>query len=301
VCCDPLLLNQSALVMTETLAAALTLAAVAALIAWSDRKTWHWAAAAGALLALCVLCRPTYLPWLGLVVIVALARPRLLSLSMPWRQALILAGVALLVVLPWTIRNMLVFGRPIVTTTHGDYTLLLGNNPYFYRYLHEQWWSEAWQADEFDAQWALRRQVVDSPGTELADEAAAYAWASETIRSSPTDFALAAVHRWWQLLSPLPSRVEGSESWQRAAARYTVAAWYVGVYLLVLGGLRNRQEERQAFFVWSALLVGAFFAVHTFYWANLRMRTPLMPLVCLVAGMGVERWLGKRRASQSND
>ena len=30
-----------------------------------------------------------------------------------------------LVVVPWGIRNLIVFGRPIITTTHGGYTLLL--------------------------------------------------------------------------------------------------------------------------------------------------------------------------------
>ena len=42
------------------------------------------------------------------------------------------------VVSPWVIRNRLVFGRWIATTTHGGYTLLLGNNPDFYRHLRQR-------------------------------------------------------------------------------------------------------------------------------------------------------------------
>jgi hypothetical protein len=39
---------------------------------------------------------------------------------------------------------------------------------------------------------------------------------------------------------------------------------------------------------WGLLLCLAFTAVHTFYWSNLRMRGPLMPIVCLCAAVGMQ-------------
>ena len=58
---------------------------------------------------------------------------------------------------PWAIRNQLQFGRPIVTTTHGGYTLLLANNPEFYQWLRAGPWGSVWRADQFDAEWNRRK------------------------------------------------------------------------------------------------------------------------------------------------
>ncbi len=48
--------------------------------------------------------------------------------QLPWLTLLALG----LTIAPWPIRNQVRFGRPIVTTTHGGYTLLLSNNPVYY-------------------------------------------------------------------------------------------------------------------------------------------------------------------------
>ena len=44
----------------------------------------------------------------------------------------LLAVTLVLVLSPWMIRNLLVFGEPVWTTTHGGYTLALANNPVYY-------------------------------------------------------------------------------------------------------------------------------------------------------------------------
>src|SRR5205823_6088481 len=53
------------------------------------------------------------------------------------RQRLVRGGLLALslglVLLPWMIRNLWVFGEPVGTTTHGGYTLALANNPVYYR------------------------------------------------------------------------------------------------------------------------------------------------------------------------
>ena len=146
VACDPILLNQQTLVMTETLAAFLAILSLwclarfdAAPLAGSMRRL------AGGAIGLAMLCRPTFLPWLGLVGGGDAVCPRRtgfqnsefksqIAAGIGWR---LLAGgwptsrhfVAAAVISPWAIRNYRVFGKPIVTTTHGGYTLLLGNNP----------------------------------------------------------------------------------------------------------------------------------------------------------------------------
>src|SRR5205814_9425431 len=66
-----------------------------------------------------------------------------------WRLAnvagLVVAAAA--VMSPWAIRNYRVFGKPVVTTTHGGYTLLLGNNSSFYEWLERDETGLPWDAE----------------------------------------------------------------------------------------------------------------------------------------------------------
>ena len=45
----------------------------------------------------------------------------------------LLALTIVIVLSPWMIRNLVVLGEPVWTTTHGGYTLALANNPVYYR------------------------------------------------------------------------------------------------------------------------------------------------------------------------
>src|SRR5439155_18166700 len=67
VACDPILLNQQTLIMTETLAAFLAILSLWCLARFDVSRSWFNAALAGGAIGLAVLCRPTFLPWLGLV------------------------------------------------------------------------------------------------------------------------------------------------------------------------------------------------------------------------------------------
>ncbi|HTN77740.1 MAG TPA: glycosyltransferase family 39 protein, partial [Pirellulaceae bacterium] len=73
VACDPILINQSVLVMTETLATLLAVVGLWQLTRFSQRRSCLNALLSGAALGLAVLCRPTFLPWAGLVVLTVLA------------------------------------------------------------------------------------------------------------------------------------------------------------------------------------------------------------------------------------
>ena len=66
VAVDPILLHQSAEVMTETLATLLCVLGLLALTQWSHRQTLWAGAIAGAVLGLAILCRPTFLIWAAL-------------------------------------------------------------------------------------------------------------------------------------------------------------------------------------------------------------------------------------------
>ena len=294
VACDPILLDESTHVMTETLATFLTAAGWLAL-AWAGRQNGDFAIAgsqrlaecakiagnspraagsrlflqlvlAGAVLALGALCRPGLLLWIVAVgaaiwwqafrnikgdspifaetKIGTVPETKIGTVPNsrgPTARGKIARGLhlsaafalgAIVVLSPWAIRNQIQFGRPIVATTHGGYTLLLGNNPAFYEWLHSGSWGSVWQGDQFNADWERRR-----PNGELQADRQAYAEAWQTICREPGTFFYACLVRIGRFWSPLPHQLSPNESPLRRLSRYAVALWYIAEYLLVLLGI----------------------------------------------------------------
>ena len=285
---DPILLNWSTYVMTETLATFLAVVCLVSLTYFSRDKTIWSAGLAGGLLGLATLCRPTFFVWLTLSALFAA------MLKVRWTGRLLnpaaMLIVAALVLLPWTLRNYGLSGRPIFATTHGGYTLLLGNNPYFYAYLREGKWGVAWKDKHFHEGWKHDRKNAG----EIADDQQAYALALESIREEPGMFLYASVVRVGRLWSPMPHQLTENESTKNRLLRYLTAIWYAVIFMLaIIGAFMLRSELLRTPWVWGVLLLLSITAVHAFYWSNMRMRAPLMPVVCLLAAVGVERFWGR--------
>ncbi len=304
VACDPILLNQQTLVMTETLAAFLAILSLWCLARFDQSRTGFNAAMAGGTIGLAILCRPTFLPWLGLVGLTMLfvrarkpeagrqkSEKRWLN-DFGWRLGNFagLCVCAAAITSPWIIRNCLAIGRPIIATTHGGYTLYLGNNTSFYDWLERDQSGLPWDARAFQAR--LWNQWATHPGwfrrNELEFDDFCYQRAKQAMRARPQAFWRACAFRACQLWSPLPHKLTADESAARRGLRYATAAWYCGVYTLAAIGIwRLRWALIQPPWIWGVLLCLAFTAVHTFYWTNLRMRAPLMPFIAIVAAAAV--------------
>lgn len=296
---DPLLLHQSTQLMTETLATFLAAVTLLLLVRSGDAR-WPWALAAGLLLGLCVLCRPTFLAWALCVVpaftLCARGDHRLM------RGALIAAGVAL-VLTPWGLRNQYYFGRPVVTTTHGGATLLLANNPSFYEYLRSAPWGSVWDAAAHyrsgkPARDAVPLRVVDGTGVfdEVALDRQAYQTAWQNIRAEPGTFAYACLVRVGRLWNVLPHQTSNDESTSRRGQRYAVAIWYLLEFTLALVGAWSLGRRLlQAPWVYALLLALSFTAVHTLYWTDMRMRAPLSVVIALLAAQGLATLASRKR------
>jgi hypothetical protein len=313
VALDPLLLNQSALVMTETLAAFLTALALLALDRARRKPTLAPWAFAGMVLALAALCRPTYLIALAAVAGVLALREignfqlLIFNFPSPRSPARVLAFVlgSALVLLPWVVRNQIALGGPIIATTHGGYTLHLANNPAFYAYLRDGDWGERWrlppdvEPGEYLSARLRERDLLppaDAPRRELAIDRAHYAAAWRTIREEPGTFLWSCVvrlGRFWQLV---PHRLDADESPARRGMRYAVGLWYLGEFLLAAFGLwRLRRHLGQSPWLWGLTLIASFALLHAFYWTNMRMRAPLVPVVALFAAAGAPFIIANRK------
>lgn len=316
VAIDPILVNQSTVIMTETLAACLAVAALDALagmVLWPS--AWR-AALCGAALGACGLTRPTFLPFAALAPLALLYLLSRTEVAIPpvrrARWTMVSIVVLSLIVGGWGYRNYCVLGRPVFGTTHGGYTLLLGNNPKFYAYLRE----ESAKSGTFsatavdpatntiwlDAREQLHQELVARFGPswrgvqsvpltieplELRVDRLAYEFALRSIAADPGGFFWACGYRLRRFWGLLPYESPGGV----AALRYAVGGWYAGMFFFVFAGVWRLGRIRQLWqspWLFGVLLTLVFTAVHTVYWTDMRMRAPVTPFLCLlaVAGMG---------------
>ncbi len=300
VAIDPLLLQQTALAMTETVATFL-----ATFLLWLCLKpqTAIRNLSLGIAFGLCCLCRPTFwafgafasASWLisrALTGRVTGKTEQSPTCASRWRQALCLAAGTALVVAPWGIRNGRTFGSPIITTTHGGYTLLLAHNPVYTRNVVEQRWGavweekplEEWQAS-IEAEMAQEVPPIDyahlSPAVELARDKWMNHKAWAYIRDNPKIAFRAGLTLLGRMWNVVPLATEQSPL--APAMRLAIGVFYAVVLLAMLTGIvRLLRVDTVAWWPVVALLA-SFTAMHAIYWADMRMRTPLVPAIALLA------------------
>lgn len=301
VAIDPILLRQSTLVMTETVATCATTLALLLLTTTSNRAPISSARlmAGGAVIGLAVLIRPTFLVWgaFGMAAMLSPFRRDEETLRLGFmprlRQALLVSVGLLLVLLPWVARNRVSMGRPIIATTHGGFTLLLANNPAFYTYLREAPSGTVWDATSFNTEHAL--QVPRrSPSEEIDSNRLDYQLAWQHIRSEPRMFVYSCFVRLARFWGVLPHRVGETESQLRSLSRYAIATWYAIIFLLaIVGAVTWRREMIRIPWAWATMLVVSLSLVHVCYWSNLRMRAPLVPVISFCAAAGAARLRGQ--------
>ncbi len=302
VAVDPILLMQSTQVMTETLAAFFVAAVVWALVEAFDRNLTIGWLGSGLLLGAASLCRPTFLVSAAFIVAAVSvsvwrnsrpSRPDDRQPRQPRTKATIFAPVLLLLVgfaplpIAWTWRNYQTLGHPIFATTHGGYTLLLGNNPEFYDHLRSGK-SVAWRSNSLDAR--VRRLQRKNGWSELEYDRWAGHEAKQNIRNDIGGFARASLHRVLRLWGVLPRQTMAEESTKRRLSRYAVAIWYSLLFSVALIGLllRRLQLPRSAS-IGVIAFIASFTLLHLVYWCDMRMRGPLTPVIALVAGAALPR------------
>jgi 4-amino-4-deoxy-L-arabinose transferase-like glycosyltransferase len=275
---DPTLVAHSHYLWSETLAAVLLGAALAAVVgAQGAPRAWP-AAAAGVLFGLAALTREIALPigaagalWL----VACVPPPRRAALP----RAALLLGLAAAVVAPWTLRNARLLDRFVPVATVGVFAAREGNS--FSR--------EDWRRSELAELKAFRAEYFA-----IADEGArldfARAQTLERVRAeqplwlpkklvrtlaelwSPDSFLLLKLGR--GAYGPLPP-------WALRAILVLAVASYALVLVAAIAGAAGAPERGRRSF--AALVFAAFFAVHVAANASARFRLPLVPLLLAYA------------------
>lgn len=331
VALDPLLVRYSVVPMSEVpsaclLAACLVLwvTATARCHIWEpgsfgcrDHPLW-----AGIGCGLCfgafAMLRPVAVVVLGLLVVWEL-RPWNGAGGAPLRRRALCCGVVVVGCLsgmaPWIIRNAVQLGALIPATTHGGYTLALGNNPEYYRDV-VQGRQAAWSGDALRA-WQQRSEVAARDagirrGDEVAEDRWMYRQAIESIRQSPKIFLRACFLRFRRFWAVTPAVVpveatgsavglgnvdgEGSSSIRSlrrlflSLASLMTGVWYIllwcGVAVCLFQSSSSRPPRPRSV-LWIPII--AFLMVHVIYWTDTRMRAPLMPVLAIAGATG---WAG---------
>ncbi|MDB5387994.1 MAG: hypothetical protein JWM11_3640 [Planctomycetaceae bacterium] len=309
---DPLLIRYTTLPMTETLCAMLVVLWCWAVLEfpWTRNSSLEIQSDSqpqalihgflhGACFGLICLCRPAFLGALGLAAICCIAMPKLrwrcsaCTTSRPiqpapsaWSAVASLAGLAI-VLSPWVVRNAVVIGKPTPATTHGGYTVLLANNPTFYREVLRGTPGAVWEEKSLLAwQQALEQDLKQdgiSPSNEVARDAWMYRRARANILAEPISFLQACSYRSGCFWALAPSRAANGlgtfESW-------CITLFYGLVSVgLVLGVLSMTGTEWDR---WRPLLLlpVTLWLTHLVYWTDTRMRTPVVPVLALLAARG---------------
>lgn len=299
VALDPMLLRYSVLPMTELLSAALLSVAILQTLKLrynqqTPQASLKSAIAAGLCFGFGGLCRPIIFLVCAVITCVMAAQyiihryhhrnrtPKSSSVSGLFVLPAIIAG---LILIPWVVRNAVQFNHFVPATTHGGYTLLLGNNPVFYNEVVMAPGGSTWQATSLET-WQLQlqhEQTVD--GIDRADEVAVdkwnYAIASRNISESPELFYKSVLLRWKRFWALKPSIQTSGRLLGWATALWYGLAW-LGLLACTYVWLVHRQARVQLLF-WTLL---SFLVVHAFYWTNARMRAPLSAVIFVLAGIG---------------
>lgn len=313
---DPILLWQSSLVMTESIATTLGVlvfwwwvvmicrikvvghrsAETAFRCRFDTNFTLSRAVVLGVLLLLAILCRPTFVIWAALIVPAIFFQKSLCR----FRRVIMVVSAAVMVaggVGAWAKRNQVAMGHPVWATTHGGYTLLLANNDSFYDYLETAQWQWPWQKNAWEpSDFFSQYQSLPRSGEEWTDDRVAYAAAKETIADRPKMFAYSCLIRWVRLWQPFPHATAGRSTSMILA----VGLFHSAVYLLVLTAmLRHRDlllsaRWRSWLPLWPGLaLVLTLSAVHAVYWSNPRMRSPAIPVLAIAAAAALPGHQGR--------
>ncbi len=299
VAIDPLLVRYASMPMTETfftmLVSLLFLVTIRA-GSRSSPSTRMTQFAIGLLFGLSALCRPTIWAFGGLVFLVWFC-----TRMIEWKanyysfrgfmQAIprwTLLGM-MMIVSPWAIRNAIVLRSPVFMTTHGGYTLVMGNNPYFWNDVVKKPWGTTWSYEQL-VHWqkSVDEAMQNDPHPPVG-EAATGDWmtrrAITNIKANPTDFLHACwfrVRRFWN------NQPQGNAA---ASVPYLlilgVKTYYMILFVMLLLGIYFLFRDQQWNWMPLLLMILSFTIVHAVFWSNARMRIPLVPAISLIATYGI--------------
>jgi hypothetical protein len=258
----------------ETVFTVLLWWAMERLIAADARGSAAVAAASGLLWGLSILTRETVLYFLPFA-----------ALWLAWRRAGgarragWLLAVAALVVLPWTVRNFVVFHALVPVSTSGALNLWQGNTRLSRQEVYEEYWAVHGRIQKYEH---ARRRAIEA----ILERQPL--WIFEKLRDEVPAF-------WAAHGQPIVHLERGAYGAVARAPAYAAVAIvllpYLAVLVLFVAGVATLPRGRAPLLVLAFLVF--YLLLHVAAHGYPRYRLPAMPAVFLVAAQGLAAWRGR--------
>jgi hypothetical protein len=242
------------------------------------RRGWLCAGGSGLLLGLGALVKPVCLlmpPLLGVAWLLLGAGRR------AWAYSALSAGLTVVVIAPWTVRNYRVLGEIVPVSTNGGVVLYAANNP---------------QATGLYMPVDPLPGEVDEVSRDRVRQRAALGW----MVRSPLAWCKLAIHKMvyvWGTSSSIMSVVSWDRlpSWQESACKGVInIGWSALLASCVLATMHTGAWTSKALFP-MVLLLAYVFVIHLFYEAMSRHHIPVMGALILVAAAAMSTTTAVRR------
>jgi 4-amino-4-deoxy-L-arabinose transferase-like glycosyltransferase len=230
------------------------------------RPRWSLYVALGVLLGLAYLLKPVtafFLPFLVPWFLLSLTP---LPHGQRWKAGIVTALVLMMVLAPWTVRNYVVLGSPIVGSSNGGYTFYGANNP------------DAWGGhyEHFPA-----RMPELSEGAEQMEF---YRQGIEWITSDPSGFLAVEVQKFRRLASPLS--ISSSPEDLSIPGERLVRTAYTAFLLLALGGIVLLRNQWRTTGLLLIPLLAVLLSTAVFY-GDARYTMPAVPVLLIWASVSI--------------
>jgi 4-amino-4-deoxy-L-arabinose transferase-like glycosyltransferase len=268
------------LLFPEGLFTLLTTGCILAAYRWRDRPTLMRAAIIGGLIGLSALTRGE-----GLLLGLVLAMPwmlghRPLPLGERWRHLVVAGATCVLVLAPWTIRNLRTFEEFVPLSTNGNELIVYANCDQAYNGRLIGFWS-------FDCQEQHRAQFGEPEGDESQKAAfwrgVGVDYARDHLGQVPKVVAI-RVLRQWELFRPWQT-VEFStiENRDKDSAALGLGMYYVLAAGAIAGAVMLRRRRVPLLPLGAQVLSVTLTAAYAY--GTVRFRAPVEPVLCILAGV----------------
>ena len=268
----PLAISQSADLLSEPLGVCLFLLFLDLALVAGERSSWPCILGAGLVFGLALLARANYVlmipPFIIWILWQTRGDRRMLG---RWAMGLALTGMVLL---PWVVRNYLVFDRLIPFSTMGGSVLLQGNNrlvvtkPKYFGY--SVWDTEL---DEY-------RESLHSAGNEYERDARAKQFAIQWLKENKDKWGFLVWHKFARSWTPF--LVDNPSAAHRAIYLATwgpvLVLFALAFFPTLIASLRQRSP---AWLLHLAIL--SYVANSVIFFANIRYRSPVAPICFILA------------------
>ncbi|MFC2157217.1 glycosyltransferase family 39 protein [Acidobacteriota bacterium] len=281
----PLFIRYSAEFWTETLFIFLFFLSLFFLVKGSDKPSCSYEILSGIFLGLAALTREVALLYtipIGIWLYICSPRPG--RLKYVFKKFGVLTAFLLLTIMPWTIRNYIVFQKFVPISTNGGINFYIGNNPIANgKYMPELDPYTKWPAENYEKDTEVLIQ------TELTRHTEGYKKGIEFVRQNPSKFIKLAKRKFdvlWKVpFHDMNTKITIGETIFRLI-------WII-IYIFILITLipsiffSAKTFGRRASLLYFILIIGT--GIHMITFSTIRFRLPYIPLLMILASVTIDQ------------